>query len=185
MAETTATPETTPAQTSTETSTETQAQEAPKYTDKQLNDLIAKNKGKGVEELPKTAGFQTQDELTKALADYKAMQDKNKTDAEKLADENKKTAEKLAEAEKKYALAEFRAEALVQGVNKEASEKVATWAQDYDGKTAEEKITAFLKDNPPSAQSEAKSAAPKISSKTVSQTHDAEAALLERLKKQM
>src|SRR5574344_2083451 len=77
MAETTATPETTPAQ----TATETQAQEAPKYTDKQLNDLIAKNKGKGVEELLKTAGFQTQDELTKALADYKAMQDKNKTDA--------------------------------------------------------------------------------------------------------
>lgn len=180
MAETTATPETTPAQ----TATETQAQEAPKYTDKQLNDLIAKNKGKGVEELLKTAGFQTQDELTKALADYKAMQDKNKTDAEKLADENKKTAEKLAEAEKKYALAEFRAEALVQGVTKEASEKVAKWAQDYDGKTAEEKITAFLKDNPQFAQSE-KPAAPKISSKTVSQTPDAEAALLERIKRQM
>jgi len=183
MAETTttATPETTPAQ----TATETQAQEAPKYTDKQLNDLIAKNKGKGVEELLKTAGFQTQDELTKALADYKAMQDKNKTDAEKLADENKKTAEKLAEAEKKYALAEFRAEALAQGVNKEASEKVAKWAQDYEGKTAEEKVTAFLKDNPQFAQSEAKLTAPKISSKTVSQTPDAEAALLERIKKQM
>jgi hypothetical protein len=181
MAETTATPETAPAQ----TATETQAQEAPKYTDKQLNDLIAKNKGKGVEELLKTAGFQTQDELTKALADYKAMQDKNKTDAEKLADENKKTAEKLAEAEKKAALADFRAEALAQGVSKEASEKVAKWAQDYDGKTAEEKITAFLKDNPQFAQSEAKLAAPKISSKTVSQTPDAEAALLERIKKQM
>ena len=181
MAETTAAPETTQAQ----TATETQAQEAPKYTDKQLNDLIAKNKGKGVEELLKTAGFQTQDELTKALADYKAMQDKNKTDAEKLADENKKTAEKLAEAEKKAALAEFRAEALVQGVNKEASEKVAKWAQDYEGKTAEEKITAFLKDNPQFAQGEAKSAGPKISSKTVSQTPDAEAALLERIKKQM
>ena len=181
MAETTATPETTPAQ----EATETQAQEAPKYTDKQLNDLIAKNKGKGVEELLKAAGFQTQDELTKALADYKAMQDKNKTDAEKLADENKKTAEKLAEAEKKYALAEFRAEALVQGVNKEASEKVAKWAQDYEGKTAEEKVTAFLKDNPQFAQSEVKPTAPKISSKTVSQTPDAEAALLERIKKQM
>src|SRR5574344_1185361 len=168
MAETTATPETTPAQTSTETSTETQAQEAPKYTDKQLNDLIAKNKGKGVEELLKTAGCQTQDELTKALAD-----------------ENKKTAEKLAEAEKKAALAEFRAEALVQGVNKEASEKVAKWAQDYEGKTAEEKVTAFLKDNPQFAQSEAKPTAPKISSKTVSQTPDTEAALLERIKKQM
>src|SRR5574344_3005177 len=136
MAETTATPETTPAQTATE------AQAAPKYTDKQLNDLIAKNKGKGVEELLKTAGFQTQDELTKALADYKAMQAKNKTDAEKLADENKKTADKLAEAEKKYALAEFRAEALVRGGNREAREKVAKWAQDYDGKTAEDTITA-------------------------------------------
>ena len=53
MAETTAAPETTQAQ----TATETQAQEAPKYTDKQLNDLIAKNKGKGVEELLKIAGF--------------------------------------------------------------------------------------------------------------------------------
>lgn len=70
-------------------------------------------------------------------------------------------------------------------MSKEASEKVAKWAQDYDGKTAEEKITAFLKDNPQFAQSEAKPAAPKISSKTVSQTPDAEAALLERIKKQM
>ena len=46
-------------------------------------------------------------------------------------------------------------------------------------------FTAFLKDNPQFAQSEAKPTAPKISSKTVSQTPDAEAALLERIKKQM
>ena len=48
-----------------------------------------------------------------------------------------------------------------------------------------EQSAAVSRDNPQFAQSEAKPAAPKISSKTVSQTPDAEAALLERIKKQM
>lgn len=170
------------------TPTQTAEQEQPKYTDKQVNDLIAKNKGKAVAELLQKSGFASEEELNKALAEFKKMQDANKSETEKLQSQKDDIAKKLTEAEARATLAEFRAEALAQGVGKETSEKVAKWAQDYDGETTADKVKAFLAENPQFAdggESTAKQAGTKFSSKTTNQLPNKQAEMLELIKKNM
>jgi len=129
----------------TETTTE---QEQAKYTDKQLNDLIAKEAGKreskAQAELLAKMGFASLDDVEKFAEKRKeGMTEAEKTKArlEEIENERKKTAKERDEAKAEIA-------ALKAGVSPDKVEKVVKLASGYDGDTPDERITALLADFP-------------------------------------
>lgn len=138
-------------QTTTESQSTEQKQEQKaeaKYTDAQLNDLIAKEaskrEAKAQRELMERLGVKTPEELD-AL---KKLRDEKMTDAEKaLAREKEKDdAINAAKAEAEGARAE--AEALKRGVPADRVERLVKIAGTYEGATIAERLDAALKDFP-------------------------------------
>ena len=138
----------TPAQGTQATPPVTEPAEQPKYTDKQLNDLIAKESGKRQEkataDLLAKMGF-------KSIEEVEAF---NKTRQESMTQAEK---DKLKIAEQEAAAAtnakerdEAKAEvaALKAGVPADKVAKVVKLAAGYDGDTMDAKITALLADFP-------------------------------------
>lgn len=137
-----------PAAPATETDPTPEVQEVAKYTDKQLNDLIAKNSAKAAEkaraELLGTIGVKDASEIE----ELKKARESQMTEAEKLKAEL--DALKGADAESRKAADAVKAEnaALKKGVPADKVDRVVRLSAGYEGDTVEERVTAVLADFP-------------------------------------
>lgn len=127
------------------------AQEEPeiaKYTDKQLNDLIAKNSAKAAEkaraELLGSIGVKDASEIE----ELKKAREAQMTEAEKLKAEL--DALKSADGEAKKAADAIRAEnaALKKGVPGDKVDRVVKLSAGYEGDTVDERVAAVLEEFP-------------------------------------
>ena len=122
--------------------------DAPKYTDKQLNDLIAKEAGKREEKATLAAlakmGFKTIEEAEAFNKTRQESMTQAEKDKAKLAEIE--TTAQTAARERDEAKAEVAA--LKAGVPADKVAKVVKLAAGYDGDTMEAKITALLADFP-------------------------------------
>lgn len=122
--------------------------EQPKYTDKQLNDLIAKEAGKRQEkataDLLAKMGFKSIEEVEAFNKSRQESMTQAEKDKLKLAEQEAAAATNAKERD------EARAEvaALKAGVPADKVAKVVKLAAGYDGDTMEAKITALLADFP-------------------------------------
>lgn len=122
--------------------------EQPKYTDKQLNDLIAKESGKRQEkataDLLAKMGFKSIEEVEAFNKSRQESMTQAEKDKLKLAEQESAAATNAKERD------EARAEvaALKAGVPADKVAKVVKLAAGYDGDTMEAKITALLDDFP-------------------------------------
>jgi hypothetical protein len=130
------------------TDVKTDAPEVAKYTDKQLNDLIAKNSGKAAEkaqaELLSRYGFKDATELD----ELKKLRDSQMSETERLKAELEETKAKTGELTKSAQISEGRAEAVSLGVPAESAARVAKFALDCEGETIADKVKSFLAENP-------------------------------------
>jgi len=137
------TPETAQEQT---TETQPQAEEA-RFTQKQLNDLIAKEAGtretKTRNEILEKLGLSSVDDLDK----LKARLDSEKTEEQKRAEALESEKKRAEELEGKTKTADLIIELLDLGMDKESAKKYAKFANEEDGETAEAKAQAFIRNN--------------------------------------
>jgi predicted nucleic acid-binding Zn-ribbon protein len=136
-----ATPEQAPGQTP-------EPQEEPKFTQKQLNDLIAKNKSDTQAKLLKQMGVESFDDVKEGLKQLKEMQLQGKSKAEQLEIQNKEMAQKLEELSNGKNSAESKLAAIMKGVDPKKLDRALKLANAYEGETAEEKIEAMLEEFP-------------------------------------
>lgn len=126
--------------------------EVAKYTDKQLNDLIAKNSGKASEktrsEILAELGVDSFDTLKARLTKQAEADKANMTEAEKYKAELEAEKKARADAEGKMTAAELKAEIIGKGVPADKAEKVVKLAAGYDGATIADKVAAVLTDFP-------------------------------------
>lgn len=145
MAEETAT-NNTEQQTTTTEAHETAQQstaEQPKFTQSQLNDLIAKESGTRMKKVYEELGVKTPEEL----AALKKKLDEGKTEEQRRAealDAEKKRADEL---DGKYKASDLVIELLALGMDKESAKKYAKFAAEEVGETAEDKAKAFVTSN--------------------------------------
>jgi hypothetical protein len=123
-------------------------EETPKYTDKQVNDLIAKEASKRQEkataDLLLKMGFKSLEDID---AFNKSRQESmTQAEKDKLAIQEKETAAQTAARERDEARAELSA--MKAGVPADKVAKVVKLAAGYDGDTMDEKISALLADFP-------------------------------------
>jgi hypothetical protein len=158
--------------------------EVAKYTDKQLNDLIAKNARKAAEKaqaaLLENAGVKSLEELVEL----------QKLRTEKLS-ESERAAARIAELETgnkaahdRAERAEAKAEALALSVPADKADRVVKLALsgDYEGETVAEKVSAVIAEFPEFA---AKARGPEFGLKTESQAPSKAQASLDIIRKNM
>lgn len=125
-----------------------EVKESPKYTDKEVNDLIAAKEGsakaKARAELLKQYGFESED----AIAELKKMRDEKMTESERMAQSLKEREEAVNAAKAEAQAARAEAEALKRGVNAERVARLVKIAGTYEGESISEKLDAALKDFP-------------------------------------
>lgn len=125
-----------------------QVEDKPKYTDKQLNDLIAKESAKRSEgartALLKEYGI----ESPEALAELKKLRDEKMTESEKTAAAFKAKDDAVLTAKAEADAARAEVEAFKAGVSAANLAKVIKLAGTYEGATMAEKIAAVLADFP-------------------------------------
>ena len=146
--QTTTVPPVTPAQGTPATQPAAEPEEQPKYTDKQLNDLIAKESGKRQEkataDLLAKMGFKSIEEVEAFNKTRQESMTQAEKDKIKIAETE--TAAQTAARERDEAKAEVAA--LKAGVPADKVAKVVKLAAGYDGDTMDAKITALLADFP-------------------------------------
>ena len=158
------------------------ADEPLKYSDKQVNDLIAKEKGKALtkaeSDILSAAGVKSKDEL----AELVKLRQAQMTESEKSAARIKE----LEDREKEYATrsekAEAKAEVLSAGVSADKAERVVKLALsgDYEGENVSDKIKAVLAEFPEFVGSTAAAFGGETKGKTVDATQE----MLELARKQ-
>lgn len=118
-----------------------------KFTQKQLNDLIAKESGtretKTRNEILEKLGLSSVDDLDK----LKARLDSEKTEEQKRAEALESEKKRAEELEGKTKTADLVIELLALGMDKESAKKYAKFANEEDGETAEAKAQAFIRNN--------------------------------------
>lgn len=118
-----------------------------KFTQKQLNDLIAKESGtretKTRNEILEKLGLSSVDDLDK----LKARLDSEKTEEQKRAEALESEKKRATELEGKTKTADLVIELLALGMDKESAKKYAKFANEEDGETAEAKAQAFIRNN--------------------------------------
>jgi hypothetical protein len=126
------------------------ADNTPKYTDEQLNNLVAKKAAKEAEKLLKEAGLETTGNLKEDVKKLNEFKNSQKSELEKLADQNKAAEDKATAARQEADNARAEAEALKSGVPAEKVEKVRRLAMSgsYEGDTVAEKVAAVIADFP-------------------------------------
>ena len=170
-----------PAAPATETEPTLETPEVAKYTDKQLNDLIAKNSAKAAEkaraELLGSIGVKDASEI-EAL---KKARESQMTEAEKLKAEL--DALKAADSESKKAADAVKAEnaALKKGVPADKVDRVVKLSAGYEGDTVEERVAAVLADFPEFARGPVKD----IGAPAHGQTQNEADSLLEKARAQL
>ena len=132
--------------------TPVEPQEVAKYTDKQLNDIVAKNAGKAVEktraDLLAELGVDSLDTLKARLTKQAELEKASMTEAEKYKAELETEKKARTEAEGKMTAAELKAEIIGRGVPADKADKVAKLAAGYEGETLAAKVEAVLVEFP-------------------------------------
>ena len=106
--------------------------EEPTLTQKQLNDILAKQKNKEVSKFAKELGFSTTDDLKAAIEAKKKLDAESATEAEKIAAKEKEATDKITAAELKAERAEAKAYAMEQGISPKIAAKIVKLAETYD-----------------------------------------------------
>ena len=117
--------------------------EQPKFTQSQLNDLIAKEAGTRERKILERLGAKSADELDA----IRKKLDEGKTEEQRMAealDAEKKRADEL---DGKYKSSDLIIELLALGMDKENAKKYAKFAAEEAGETAEDKAKAFVTSN--------------------------------------
>lgn len=117
--------------------------EQPKFTQSQLNDLIAKESGTRMKKVYEELGVKTPEEL----AALKKKLDEGKTEEQRRAealDAEKKRADDL---DGKVKASDLIIELLAMGMDKDNAKKYAKFAAEEVGETAEDKAKAFIAAN--------------------------------------
>lgn len=119
------------------------------FTQKQVSDMMAKEKKQGKQSLLNALGFKTEQEAKDAVNLLKALQDSQKSDEEKQEEVKKAALEDKEKAEQRAILAESKLTCIENGVNKESVEDVLTIAMSKvsDDKTLESVIADMKKEN--------------------------------------
>jgi len=124
------------------------AAEAPKYTDKQLNDLIAreatKREAAAKSAMMKELGVDTPEDL----AALKKLREEKMTESERSAASLKAKDDAVIAAKAEADAARAEVEALKAGISAENLTKAIKLAGTYDGATMAEKIAAVVADFP-------------------------------------
>lgn len=130
-----------------ETVQEEKPKEEPKFTQSQLNDLIAKEAGnrasKAEKEILSSLGLTSKEELAK----LKEKLDAGKSEEQRREEQREAERKEKEELEKKVGSADLIVELMALGMNKEAARKYAKFAAESDGETAEEKAASFIAEN--------------------------------------
>lgn len=92
---------------------------AKTYTQKQLNDMMAREKRQGKNSVLKEFGFKNEKDAKVSFKKYQEWLESQKTDEEKSKEETLKLAETIKEAEERARLAEIKSECVVAGASKE------------------------------------------------------------------
>jgi hypothetical protein len=122
--------------------------ETKKYTDKDVNDIVAKGKAEAVSAALKELGIASTEDAKKNLAALKAWQDSQKTETQKAADLAKEAVDGRTAAERRADIAEMKVEALAAGVGKDMLDDLITLAEKEEGKTIAEKVKAAIDKRP-------------------------------------
>jgi hypothetical protein len=121
----------------------TEPAEQPKFTQSQLNDLIAKEAGTRERKLYEQLGVKTPEEF----AVIRKKLDEGKTEEQRRVealDAEKKRADEL---DGKYKASDLVIELLALGMDKDNAKKYAKFAAEEAGETAEDKAKAFVTSN--------------------------------------
>jgi hypothetical protein len=155
-----------------------EAPEAPLYTNKQLNDLVAKNSAKEAAKILKDAGLESTGDLKKDVEAFKAWKQSTMTETDRL---KAQLAEREgADTEAKKAADAIRAEniALKKGVPGDKVDRVVKLSVGYEGDTVEERVAAVLAEFPEFARGPVKD----IGAPAHGQGVDDDTAMLAKLK---
>ena len=120
--------------------------EQPKYTDKQVNDLIAKNSGKELKKTLDAYGLKSPEEI----AELVKLKQSQMSDAEKTAARIAELEASHKSAQEKADAAEAKVEAIAKGVPADKAAKVVKLAMsgDYEGDSIADKIGKVLAEFP-------------------------------------
>ena len=123
-------------------------QDVAKYTDKQLNDLVAKNAAKEAARILKDAGIEPTGDLKKDVEAFKAWKQSTMTETERLKAQLEER--DTADAETKKTTDAIRAEnaALRNGVPADKVDRVVKLSAGYEGETPDERVAAVLAEFP-------------------------------------
>lgn len=129
---------------------ETQAavEEVAKYTDKQLNDLIAKNSDKEVKKLLGKYGLESTEQLAAVIEADKKRKEADMTAEERARQIEKDAEEKIATAQRRADESEAVAEALRLGVDPAKVDRIKKLLPSYEGESVSERVGEILKDIP-------------------------------------
>lgn len=138
--------EQTPVEQTEQQTPETPAVEQPKYTDKQLNDLIAKNSGKELKKTLDAYGLKSAEEIAELVKLKQSQMSESEKNAARIAELEAlhKAATDKADA------AEAKVEAISKGVPADKAAKVVKLAMsgDYEGDSIADKIGKVLDEFP-------------------------------------
>ena len=157
-------------------------QEQAKYTDSQLNDLIAKNAAKEAAKMLRDAGIEPTGELKKDVEAFKAWKESTMSETEKLKAQLAEREGKEAETKKEADGIRAENEALKKGVPADKVDRVKKLVLSgvYEGESIAEKVEAVLAEFPEYA----KGAVKDIGGKTGNQSIDENTRLLDLARKQ-
>lgn len=161
----------------TEQTQQTTQTEQPKYTDKQLNDLIAKNSGKELKKTLDAYGLKSPEEIAELVKLKQSQMSESEKNAARIAELESahKTAQDRADA------AEAKVEAIAKGVPADKAAKVVKLAMsgDYEGDSIADKIGKVLAEFP---EFIAKQVGTDFGGKTDGQTPNAEDDLRKKMR---
>ena len=125
---------------------ETPAVEQPKYTDKQLNDLIAKNSGKELKKTLEAYGLKSAEEIAELVKLRQSQMSESEKNAARIAELESAHKSALDRAD----AADAKVEAISKGVPADKAAKVVKLAMsgDYEGDSIADKIGKVLAEFP-------------------------------------
>ena len=130
-----------------QTENKAEPKEEAKFTQSQLNDLIAKEAGnrvsKAEREILSSLGLTSKEDLAK----LKEKLDAGKSEEQRREEQREAERKEKEELERKVGSADLIVELMALGMNKESARKYAKFAAESDGDTAEEKAASFIAEN--------------------------------------
>ena len=118
------------------------------FTQKQVSEMMAKEKKQGKQSILNSLGFKTEQEAKDAMSLLKALQDSQKSEEQKQKEANDAAVAEKEKAEQRAILAESKLSCVENGVNKESIDDVLTIAMSKvtDDKSLDDVIADMKKE---------------------------------------